>query len=168
MPNFGQGRAELQDAFVDARLADGLEIRVGTFKAPVGLELLRLRAPTDLALVELALPTALVPNRDVGVAAHGDVLGGRLGYPLAVLNGAPDGGSADADTDDGPEGAARLFAPPARSATAAGARWKSPPASTASRPTPPPFPRSPIPARPHGARRHGPPASTGSPTPRSS
>ena len=110
MPNFGQGRAELQDAYFDARLADALALRAGKFKAPVGLE--RLRAPADLSLPELALPTALVPNRDVGLMVTVKPLGETLEAQAALLNGAPDGGNADADTDDGPEGAARLFARP--------------------------------------------------------
>ncbi len=112
MPNFAQGRAELQDAYLDARLADAFAVRAGKFKVPVGLELLQ--SPTDLALVELAFPTALVPNRDVGVQAHGEVLGRRLAYQLGVFNGTLDGASADADTDDGVEVAGRLFARPFR------------------------------------------------------
>ena len=110
MPNFGQGRAELQDAYFDAQLTDLLALRAGKFKAPVGLE--RLRAPADLSLPELALPTALVPNRDVGLMATVKPFDDRLEAQLALLNGAPDGGNADADTDDGPEGAARLFVRP--------------------------------------------------------
>ena len=41
--------------------------------------------------MERALPTSLVPNRDVGVQLHGDLAGCVLHYAAAILDGAPGG-----------------------------------------------------------------------------
>jgi phosphate-selective porin OprO and OprP len=110
MPDFGEGKTVLQDAFMEARLYPALKLRAGKFKAPLGLE--RLMSAADVIFVERALPTNLVPNRDVGLQLHGDVAGGVLGYAAGIFNGVPDGASADADTNEGKESVARLFAYP--------------------------------------------------------
>ncbi|PAP78751.1 hypothetical protein BSZ37_11500 [Rubrivirga marina] len=110
MPNFGQGRVEIQDAYLDARFTPALAVQAGKFKVPLGLEWLR--SPADLHLVELGLPSALVPRRDVGVMVHGRVAGGRLSYELGAFDGALDGQNADGDATDGKDVAARLFAQP--------------------------------------------------------
>lgn len=112
MPNFAQGRAELQDAYLDARLADAFAVRAGKFKVPVGLELLQ--SPTDLALVELAFPTALVPNRDVGVQLHGSLLDGAIDWALGLYNGVPNGQSGETDANDSKDYVGRVFAHPFR------------------------------------------------------
>ena len=83
---------------------------MGKFKSPVGLE--RLQSATALAFVERAYPTALVPNRDVGVMLHGNLAGGVVAYAAGVFNGAPDGGSVDLDLADGKDVAGRLFLSP--------------------------------------------------------
>jgi phosphate-selective porin OprO/OprP len=110
MPDFGVGTTVLQDAWLDARYSPKLRVRVGKFKAPVGLE--RLQSATALAFVERAYPTALVPNRDVGVMLHGDLAGGVVAYAAALVDGAPDGGSVDLDLNDGKDVAGRLFLSP--------------------------------------------------------
>ena len=109
-PDFGLGTATLQDGYLDARLHSLVRIRMGKFKSPVGLE--RLTTASDLLFVERALPTALVPNRDVGIVVHGDWKSGMLTYMGGVLNGTVDGGSADVDDHDGKDVAARVFALP--------------------------------------------------------
>lgn len=112
LPNFGQGRLVLEEAYVDARFGPAFALQAGKTKVPFGLEWLR--SSSDLTLVERGLPSALVPNYDVGVMAHGAVVGGRVGYELGVFNGALDGQSADGDAHDGKDVAARLFAQPFR------------------------------------------------------
>lgn len=109
--NFGQGRVELQDAYVSTRLTRALNIQAGKFKVPLGLEWLR--APTDLTLVELGLPSALVPRRDVGLMLHG-APSRRIDYQAGVFNGAVDGQSPDGDAGDAMDVAARVFAHPMR------------------------------------------------------
>jgi phosphate-selective porin OprO and OprP len=110
MPDFGQGKAVVQDAYIDAHFLPWLSLRAGKYKGPVGLE--RLQSARDLVFVERALPTDLVPNRDVGLAVHGDLLGGALSYEAGVFNGAADGRSDDVDESDSKDVEGRLFARP--------------------------------------------------------
>jgi phosphate-selective porin OprO and OprP len=87
-------------------------LRTGKFKSPIGLE--RLASATELLFVERALPTSLVPNRDIGVQLFGDVAANTLSYAVGVFNGVPDGGSADIDDSSGKDVVARVFATPFR------------------------------------------------------
>ncbi|MFI5183589.1 MAG: OprO/OprP family phosphate-selective porin, partial [Vicinamibacteria bacterium] len=116
-PDFGGGTAVVLDAFLDARFAKTFQVRVGKFKAPVGLELLLWDAA--LPTIERGLPTDLVPNRDVGVMIHGD-LGGVVHYQAGLLNGVVDGGSIDTDSNDGKDFVGRvMISPLKKSGTAA-------------------------------------------------
>jgi phosphate-selective porin OprO and OprP len=110
IPDFGEGKAALQDAYLDIRYFPKVSVRAGKFKGPFGLE--RLQSATDLLFIERGLPTGLVPNRDVGLEVWGDILGNRLTYAAAVMNGTPNGSSVDGDTNDGKDYLARLFATP--------------------------------------------------------
>ena len=112
MPDFGGGTTVLQDAWLDFRPSPKLRVRVGKYKSPVGLE--RLQSATALTFVERALPTLIVPNRDVGVMLHGELAGGIAAYAAGVFDGAPDGGSVDADLNDGKDVAGRVFLSPFR------------------------------------------------------
>lgn len=113
MPDFGGGTTVLQDAYLDARFHHLFRVRAGKYKSPFGLE--RLMSATDLPFIERALPTALVPNRDVGVSVHGDWRTGTLTYMGGVFNGVPDGASTDGDDQDGKDVLARVFAQPFKS-----------------------------------------------------
>lgn len=110
MPDFGLGTTVLQDAYLDIHYWSPARLRVGKFKTPFGLE--RLQFETDLLFVERALPNNLVPNRDIGFQFHGALWDGAFNYALAVLNGVPDGGSGDSDSNDDKDIAARIFAHP--------------------------------------------------------
>jgi len=114
MPDFGNGRTVLYDAWVEFKFHPLAKLRAGKYKPPVGLE--RLQSATDILFIIRAAPTLLVPTRDVGVQLHGDWREGLLNYAVMVENGVPDGASADVDTNDGKEIAARLFAHPFKSA----------------------------------------------------
>lgn len=109
-PDFGGGSTVLQDAYLDARFTPRFRVRVGKFKEPFGLE--RLASGAGLLFVERALPTALAPNRDLGLQLHGELAGGVVGYAAGVFNGVPDGGSVDTDVNDGKDLAGRLFLKP--------------------------------------------------------
>lgn len=111
LPDFGNGRAELLDAYVEARVAPAATVRVGKFKGPVGLE--RLRSPTDLDFAELAFPTLLVPNREIGVFLR--LTPGRQTVEFALTNGVVDGASGDLDADAAKDGAVRVVVRPVRS-----------------------------------------------------
>jgi phosphate-selective porin OprO/OprP len=110
MPDFGGGTTVLQDAYLEARFSPAAKLRVGKFKPPVGLE--RLQSGTDILFVERALPTNLVPNRDLGIQLSGDFAGGAVSYAAGVFNGVADGGSGDLDNNDGKDYAGRLFFQP--------------------------------------------------------
>jgi phosphate-selective porin OprO/OprP len=110
MPDFGGGTTVLQDAYIVARLFPQFRVRAGKFKPPVGLE--RLASASDILFVERALPTGLVPNRDLGVQFEGDLLKTRLLYQVGVFNGVLDGGSGDLDDRPGKDYAGRVFVTP--------------------------------------------------------
>jgi phosphate-selective porin OprO/OprP len=111
MPDFGQGTTTLYDAYLEARFSPYFKVRAGKFKPPVGLE--RLQSATDILFVERALPTNLVPNRDLGIQVSGDFNSGVVSYALGVFNGVVDGGNqADADNNNSKDTAGRLFFQP--------------------------------------------------------
>jgi phosphate-selective porin OprO/OprP len=112
MPDFGQGRTVLQHVYAAARFSPSVNLRAGKYKAPFGLE--RLVTATDLAFVERTLPTALAPNRDVGVMLYGDLAEARVSYEAGVFNGVVDGGSADFNADDGKDFVGRVMVHPFR------------------------------------------------------
>jgi phosphate-selective porin OprO/OprP len=116
-PDFAGGRTFILDAFVAARLKPWAVVTAGKFKVPVGLE--RLVSATDLRFIERALPTSLVPNRDLGLQFGGDIAGGVVNYSVGYFNGVSDGASADnntptADVENDTKGdwAARVFFQP--------------------------------------------------------
>jgi phosphate-selective porin OprO and OprP len=114
MPDFGQGRTVIQDAYVNAKFNPAAQLQLGKFKSPVGLE--RLQSANDMKWIQRGYPTSLAPNRDIGMQFGGDLGGGRFAYQLAYLNGSNDGSSSetftDADINDDKEYALRLFAHP--------------------------------------------------------
>jgi phosphate-selective porin OprO/OprP len=112
LTDFGGGTATIQDAYLDIHPSRALRLRAGKFKPPVGLE--RLQSATQTLFIERALPTNLVPNRDIGLQLHGEVLEGALTYALGAFNGVPDGSSADANSDNSFDLAGRVYGYPLR------------------------------------------------------
>jgi phosphate-selective porin OprO and OprP len=108
-PDFG-GTLVVQDAYFDTILSPAFRIRAGKGKHPFGME--RLHSASNLLFMDRALPTALAPNRDLGVQVLGDVKGGIFSYLAGVMNGVPDGGSADVDSNDGKDVSARVIVRP--------------------------------------------------------
>jgi len=98
LTDFSLGRPRVNDAYIDTIISPALKVRVGKFKGPVGIE--RLRSGTALPLMERALPSQLVPNRDLGLQLYGDLAEARLSYAVGVFDGVPDGVSSDGNTDD--------------------------------------------------------------------
>lgn len=94
-PDFGGGRAIVQDAYVTARFKPWAQVTVGKFKVPIGLE--RIQSANDTRFVERAFPTSLVPNRDIGIQIGGDLAGGAFNYNLSYTNGVNDGGSSESN-----------------------------------------------------------------------
>jgi phosphate-selective porin OprO/OprP len=109
-PDFAGGILVVQDAYVDTIFAPGFRIRAGKGKTPFGLE--RLHSAPNLLFFNRALPTALVPNRDVGIQVLGDISGGVVSYLAGVMNGVADGGSGDLDTSDSKDVSGRIIVRP--------------------------------------------------------
>lgn len=109
-PDFGGGKAEIQDGYLDYKPADLFNLRFGRTKVPLGME--RLQSSAETLFNETALPTALTPNYDLGVMSYGSAGKGVLEYAAGVFNGGPDGASADADSNDGKDFAARIMLSP--------------------------------------------------------
>ncbi len=110
MPDFGNGAAVVQDAYIDLRPFPWLKLRGGKFKPPVSLE--RLQSASAIVFPERAFPTSLAPNRDVGLQLHGLVLGGAISYELGVWNGVVDNGVGDRDNNHAKDFVGRLFLQP--------------------------------------------------------
>jgi phosphate-selective porin OprO/OprP len=109
-PDVAGGTVVVQDAYLDTIFSPAFRIRAGKGKTPFGLE--RLHSASNLLFFNRALPTTLVPNRDLGLQVLGDISGGVLSYAAGVMNGVPDGGSADLDTGDGKDVSARVVVRP--------------------------------------------------------
>ena len=120
------GSVVLLDGYFDIRLSPKFRIRSGKDKTPVGYELLI--GDASLIFPERSVVSLLVPNRDVGFQAQGDLVGGRLLYSAGIFNGnPPDGASTitDADTNNGKDLAGRIIWMPFRSATSPAHRLNS-------------------------------------------
>lgn len=111
VPDFGGSSVQIFDAYLNYRYAPWMQLRAGKFKTPVGLE--QLQADQWLLFNERALPTDLVPNRDVGFQLWGDAAEGTVSYAAGIFNGVADGrNSANGDFEDHREFAGRLFVQP--------------------------------------------------------
>ncbi|TMQ02005.1 MAG: porin [Verrucomicrobia bacterium] len=112
VPDFGgTSGTVIQDAYLNYRYKPELQFQFGKFKSPVGLELLQ--SDPDTSFNERALPTDLVPNRDIGAKLHGDLFDGRASYAAGIFNGLGDArNSNNADFEDDKEFAGRLFLQP--------------------------------------------------------
>jgi phosphate-selective porin OprO and OprP len=99
VPDFGNGVSVLQDAYLDLRFSNAFRVRAGKSKSPIGYEILI--GDPFLLFPERSLASGLVPNRDVGVQALGDLAGGRVTYAAGLYNGIPDGTSSVLDLDAG-------------------------------------------------------------------
>lgn len=110
MPDLSGSSTTLLDAWLRWRLSPELQVQVGKVKLPIGLE--REQSPEHNLFAEFGYPTALVPNRDVGINLQGRLRAGGLTYYVGVFDGTADGASTVSDGDDERELAARLFATP--------------------------------------------------------
>ena len=119
-PEFGEAKTSsssstsgIVDAYIDARFTPYFQVRAGKFKPYVGLE--RLQSGSDIKFIERSfVSNNFLPNRDLGVAIHGDVLNDKLTYALGFHNGVVDGADAPTsqDTNGDKEFAARVFTTP--------------------------------------------------------
>jgi len=118
MPDFGNGSPVILDAYLDVRFSRALRIRAGKDKTPIGYEVLI--GDTSLLFPERSLASSLVPSRDVGFQAQGDLADGKVYYAGGVFSGIPDGmsSSTDLDTNNRKDLAGRLVVQPFRATRA--------------------------------------------------
>ncbi|MGD0539419.1 MAG: porin [Verrucomicrobiota bacterium] len=118
VPDFGgTGSPTIYDAYVNYRYQPALQLRIGKFKTPIGLE--QLVTDRDLLFNERSLVTDLVPNRDVGAQLWGDVSGGVLSYAAGIFNGVGDArNSSNGPFDDNKTFAGRVFVQPLKKSNA--------------------------------------------------
>ena len=104
----GTGAPSILDANVTYRYRAGLQLKVGKFKQPIGLEVLQMDAVRFFN--ESGLPTNLVPNRDLGVQLQGELGEGFFSYQAGIFNGLGDGRSTtNADLEDDKDVVGRIF-----------------------------------------------------------
>lgn len=97
-PEFaGSSGTQILDAYLNYRYRPELQLQVGKFKPPVGLENLE---PEQATLFnERSLVTDVVPYRDIGAELHGDLFGGAVSYAAGIFNGTADYNTATANSD---------------------------------------------------------------------
>ncbi len=107
LPSFGQGRAEIDDAYASISFSPALKLKAGKFKTPLGLE--RLQSPTNNFFIEAGLPNNLIPNRDIGFELSGVLINNIVNYSAGIYNGVIDGGTEDTENDLNKEITGRIF-----------------------------------------------------------
>lgn len=74
---------QLVDAWIDARITPGFNLKVGKFRTPVALE-----GPDPRHFIEAAYTNQLATNRDLGIEAFGSFADGIIAYRAGIFNGA--------------------------------------------------------------------------------
>jgi phosphate-selective porin OprO/OprP len=113
-PDFAGTTPTIYDAYINYHYDPELQVEVGKFKSPVGLE--TLQQDTWLSFNERSLANNLVPNRDMGAELHGDLFSGIASYAVGIFDGAPDYSTPtlNVDVDNDTAFAGRLFFQPAK------------------------------------------------------
>ena len=111
VPEFGGGSPAIVDANLGWTVTPQLQFKFGRFKSPVGLELLQSDSWTFFD--ERSIVTNLVPNRDLGLTASGEILNGTVSYTVGFVGGVADGASTtNTDFDNEKDVVGRIFARP--------------------------------------------------------
>ncbi len=112
VPDFGGTTVQIQDAYLNYRYSPELQLQIGKFKSPIGLE--HLQADQYVTFNERSIATDLVPNRDIGVELHGDVFGGIVSYAGGLFGGVGDynGTSTNSDFDNNKAVVGRVMVQP--------------------------------------------------------
>lgn len=111
--DFGKGATTLLDAYGDFHPMPGsklVNLRMGEFKVPLGIE--RWQSESDTLFVERGQTTNLVPYRDIGVMAYGQLIPDQLEYQVALVNGTADLLANTGDADNNKDVAGRIFVHP--------------------------------------------------------
>ncbi len=108
---FGGSTVSVLDANLTLSLSRELQFKFGKYKVPLGQELLQSESWTYFC--ERSLATNLVPNRDLGLQAMGELGQGVVTYQAGIFNGVADGAnSTNSDFDNEKEAVGRFIAAP--------------------------------------------------------
>ncbi len=110
MPDFGEGNAILQEAYVEWNSFSFAKPRIGKFKTPIGLEVLR--SDRDLTFSERSLVSDLVPLRDLGAQVESSFLQDAIVFEVGYFSGARNGTNANFEWRGTYDGVARVFVRP--------------------------------------------------------
>jgi phosphate-selective porin OprO and OprP len=110
MPDFGQNNPQIQEAFMEWRTFPFAKLRLGKFKEPIGLEVLK--SDRELTFAERSLASDLVPLRYMGAQLGGSILANTIAYELGYFNGSNDGSNGNFQWIAGNEFAGRMFLQP--------------------------------------------------------
>ncbi len=111
-PNATSYQTTIADAFINFDTIEEIQVQVGKFTVPVGLEMLTPAAFIPFA--ERSLTSNLIPNRAIGVMTHG-ILWEKLSWAAMVGTAARnDTVASGLDYNTGPIGYFRLFYQPFR------------------------------------------------------
>lgn len=110
MEDFAGSSPTLLDAWLKWNPDPRFQLVAGKSKLPVDLE--REQSREYNLTTEFGYPTSLAPNRSIGVAARGLLLGGILDYYIGGFNSTADGGSSVTAASGSFSGAGRLFVQP--------------------------------------------------------
>ncbi|HVZ65131.1 MAG TPA: porin [Lacunisphaera sp.] len=111
VPEFAGSSVGIIDAHLGVALSPGLLVKVGKLKPPIGLE--QMQSDSWTFFNERSIVANLVPNRDLGVQASGDLLDGTLSYAAGIFGGVPDGASTtNSDFDDDKDLVGRVYYSP--------------------------------------------------------
>jgi phosphate-selective porin OprO and OprP len=108
--DFAGANFVLLDSYLDWNFLSELSLRVGKFKVPTNFE--RLQSSPRAQFIEQGYPSALLPNRDLGIQLSGQISGGLLEYQVGAFNGVQDAGSGVDDASDDKDAWARLIVSP--------------------------------------------------------
>jgi phosphate-selective porin OprO and OprP len=113
MTEFGNGKIDVPDAYVESGFKPWIGFRFGKFKSPFSLDVLQSTAAAPF--LELSLASQLAPNRDIGLQIQGDIANGLLSYAIGGFNGVADAASLDGDWNRSKDIAGRVFLQPFQS-----------------------------------------------------
>jgi phosphate-selective porin OprO/OprP len=107
MPDFGRNSPQIQEAYVEFKSIPFAKLRVGKFKAPIGLEVLQQDRVTTFT--ERSLASDLLPLRYMGAQVSGAVISNSISYAVGYFNGTNDGSNGNFQWIHANEAAARVF-----------------------------------------------------------
>jgi len=105
----GAGSRRLLDAYTDTHVVPWISFRLGQGKEPFGLE--QVTKDGDIFFAERSMSYYLTPQRDLGLMAHGSILGDSINYGIGLFNGDGLDDTTGGD-EDKPELTARLVLAP--------------------------------------------------------